>query len=1008
MKLILTSVFALFISIGFSQLKSIEHIIEPMEHDGHDHSNHEDDEVRAEMLKEFDYEAAEAEFVTLVLSINEHDGWLNYQENQYIIENYPDYFTTQIAKGPPKGSQTTGIPTKNAGCPNAGFENLVFAPEWTGGIASYANAFTNNTIQTVGLNALYNNQQSRQTILNTPPGNNNVVLGAIVGHDPIAINPATGIAEIPFIAPFGGNASVRLGNAATGAQKERLRYVFQVTPNNKAFYYQFAVVFNNPAGHPQNVQPYFKIKFLDTLGNIVGGNCGVYNIFSAQAPTDPTYTAFGGGTSFYRKWERVNVDLSPYIGQDITVEFENADCDYGGHYGYAYVDAGCLENLDANVDYCAGDAFAQLVAEPGFTNYQWFGPNGMIPIAGATNDTLLVPAPNLGDTFTVEITTSNGCIIVQNIAIQYSQVDLDDLYTTGTCYGATFGSSIAQATGSQSGYIYSWTLPDGTPVSSNTVGDVNNLGTGTYNLNIASNNPNCGQIDTSFFIPVTPPVVPDSITTNFCEGEGLINAPGNGPFQWYNDAGAIIPAPGGTQNFIIDSTAFQGEHVYLLYQLANGCYDSIVYTLNDNVANSDFTIAQNPGSGCRSRQINFNDATPNTNLVNYIINGPNGFNTTTFSTPLTQWNYNSLDTGVYDVRIVDDGCFYDTTFYIGDLEDSVSSIVEFCPGTPVDLLANSSGNHNWSDPLGGSLGGGNGVNTVSVPTPIEGTYYDSSQVSPGCYYVSAFHLDSITLIAAYTVDQPDCYGGFDGSISGTIVQGITGSSAFSTTGPNGYSSNFNPATGLSAGTYTVTASILTCTVTNDVVVGQPPFPNDTLWMYTQTCDELGQSTIYGPEGYIDYQWNFSGTPISGATSDTMIIDLPIDYNQITLTYTSPVDGCEKKTSEFLFEPFTFDWNPDEYVNVFTPNGDLANNLYYPVRSVTKSTETVAYLAGDYSLVIYNRWGNKVYETTNYLLGWDGTYKGKNVQDGTYFAEIMYRTLCDDQVNKVVQVVQVIR
>lgn len=958
MKLILTSVLSLFITIGFSQLQSIEYIVEPASHEGHDHGDHEEDAIRAEMLKDFDYAAVEAEYASLNLPEGEHDGWLRFKEDEYIIANFPDYFANQIAKGGPKGSQTSGLPTKNLGCPNAGFENLVFAPEWTGGIQQYPTPFNNNTIQTAGLNALYNNANSRHTIVNIPPGNNDPFAGPIVGYDPLAINPTTGLAEIPFVAPFGGNASCRLGNAATGSQKERLRYVFQVTPNNKAFYYQFAVIFNNPAGHTATQQPYFKIKFLDSLGNQVGGPCGLYEILSSQAPSDPSYTPFGGGASYYRKWERVNVDLSPYIGQSITVEFENADCNLGGHYGYAYVDAGCLENLDANVDYCAGDAFAQLVAEPGFSNYQWYGPNSMIPIAGATNDTLLVPAPNLGDTFTVEITTSNGCLIVQNIAIQYSQTDLDDLYTTGTCYGGSFGSSFVQATGSQSGYIFTWTHPNGTPITSNSNGNISNLASGTYNLNIASNNPNCGQIDTNFFIPVTPPLIPDSITTNFCEGEGYITAPGNGPFQWYDNSGTPIPAPAGTQNFLIDSTAYQGEHVYLLYALSNGCYDSTIYTFNDNVANSNFTIVQNPGTGCRSRQINFNDATPQSNLINYIINGPNGFNTTTFSTPITQWNYNNLDTGTYDIRVVDDGCFYDTSFYIGDLEDTTSSLILFCPGTPVNLVANSSGNHSWTDPNGTSLGGGNGVTTMNVPTPFEGTYYDSSQVSPGCYYVSAFHLDSITLVAAYTVDQPNCYGGFDGSITGVIVQGIPGNPGFSTTGPNGYSSNFNPATGLAAGTYTVTASISTCTVTDQVVVGQPPFPADTLWMYTQTCDELGKSTIYGPQGYVDYQWYYGSNPISGETSDTLEIDLPTDYDQIYVTYTSPVDGCQKKTSDFLFEPFSFDWNPSEYNNVFTPNGDLTNNVYYPIHTYSKSVDLLYYLSGDYSMVIYNRWGTR--------------------------------------------------
>jgi gliding motility-associated-like protein len=1006
MKIVLSAVLTLFISIGFSQLKSITYEVETMSHAGHGHE--ENPEKRKEMLKDFDYAAYEVYFTSLNIPQNEHDGLLKFKENEYIMEKFPNYFGSFSADPGPKTVKPSGIPTKAIGCPNAGFENLVFAPEWQGGIETYANPFNNFTIVSNGLNALHSDPNSRHTILNIPPGNDGSSPGPIVGYDPQAVNGA-GIAEIPFVAPFGGNASVRLGNSNTGSQKERLRYVFTVTPNNKAFYYQFAVVFNNPAGHT-NTEPYFKIRFMDSTGNVVGGPCGQYNIISTQAPTDPTYTAFAGGSSYYRKWERVNVDLSPYIGQDITVEFENADCNLGGHWGYAYVDAGCLENLDAAVDYCAGDTYAQLVAEPGFSNYQWFGPNSMIPIAGATNDTLLIPTPNLGDTFTVEITTSNGCVIVQNIAIQYSQTALNELYTTGTCYRGTFGSALAQGTGSQSGYVYTWTVPGSTvPILTNSTGIITGLPAGTYNMNLASNNANCGMIDTSFVIPTVPPMIPDTIQSKFCEGEGIINAPANGTnYQWYNNTGAAVPAPGGTQNFYIDSTAFQGEIVYMSYKLPNGCYDSNVYVLNDNIAPSYFTIQQMPGTGCRSRRITYFDATPASNLKNYIINGPNGFNSTTFSTSATIWNYNNLDTGIYTVRIVDDGCFYDTTFHIDDLTDSVTTIVVFCPGTPVNLTALLNGNHSWTNPAGGSLGGGFGTYQMAVPAPVEGSYIDSSLVSPGCYFVSTFNLDSISLIAAYSVNEPDCYGGFDGSIQGTIVQqGVTGPATYMTTGPNGYTSSSNPANNLPAGTYTIVATVSTCITTNTVIVNQPPFPNDTLWMYTQPCDEIPEGTIYGPQGYINYQWFADGVEISGANQDTLKVGIPVNYDLITVTYTNPVTGCKQKTSEFQFEPFSFNFVPDEFNNVFTPNGDATNNFYYPIHA-DKSVDNLAYLQGDYLMTIFNRWGNKVFQTDNYLRGWDGTSGGDPAKDGTYFAEIMFRTKCDDQIVKLVQVVQLIR
>ncbi|MCW8898593.1 MAG: gliding motility-associated C-terminal domain-containing protein, partial [Flavobacteriales bacterium] len=66
----------------------------------------------------------------------------------------------------------------------------------------------------------------------------------------------------------------------------------------------------------------------------------------------------------------------------------------------------------------------------------------------------------------------------------------------------------------------------------------------------------------------------------------------------------------------------------------------------------------------------------------------------------------------------------------------------------------------------------------------------------------------------------------------------------------------------------------------------------------------------------------------------------------------------------------------EIPNVFTPNNDGINDLFVPVTSkgiVSMNT------------VIYNRWGNKIYETNKLSINWDG----HDVSDGTYFWVILY-------------------
>ena len=61
-------------------------------------------------------------------------------------------------------------------------------------------------------------------------------------------------------------------------------------------------------------------------------------------------------------------------------------------------------------------------------------------------------------------------------------------------------------------------------------------------------------------------------------------------------------------------------------------------------------------------------------------------------------------------------------------------------------------------------------------------------------------------------------------------------------------------------------------------------------------------------------------------------------------------------------------------NVFKPTNEI--NEVFKVKSHQNIVEFHAY--------IFNRWGQKLYEWTDLEGGWDGTYQGKDVKQGTYF------------------------
>lgn len=90
-------------------------------------------------------------------------------------------------------------------------------------------------------------------------------------------------------------------------------------------------------------------------------------------------------------------------------------------------------------------------------------------------------------------------------------------------------------------------------------------------------------------------------------------------------------------------------------------------------------------------------------------------------------------------------------------------------------------------------------------------------------------------------------------------------------------------------------------------------------------------------------------------------------------------GCQDSTREEIYiEPYTI-YAP----NTFTPDGNQFNNVFLPV----------VYLgAEEWKLEIFDRWGERLFESHDINVGWDGTIgNGKIAQDGTYVWKITYKS-----------------
>ena len=71
-------------------------------------------------------------------------------------------------------------------------------------------------------------------------------------------------------------------------------------------------------------------------------------------------------------------------------------------------------------------------------------------------------------------------------------------------------------------------------------------------------------------------------------------------------------------------------------------------------------------------------------------------------------------------------------------------------------------------------------------------------------------------------------------------------------------------------------------------------------------------------------------------------------------------------------------------NAFTPDANGRNEVFKPEGSGCK----------DFKMTIYTRWGEKVFETGNIQMGWDGTYAGKIAPDGIYVYSVDFKDYKD--------------
>ena len=111
-------------------------------------------------------------------------------------------------------------------------------------------------------------------------------------------------------------------------------------------------------------------------------------------------------------------------------------------------------------------------------------------------------------------------------------------------------------------------------------------------------------------------------------------------------------------------------------------------------------------------------------------------------------------------------------------------------------------------------------------------------------------------------------------------------------------------------------------------------------------------------------------------SGTYWVSAYIEDYKITVTDTIRVNYTDCTPPKYPL------WIP----NSFTPNGDGLNDIFKP--------ETLAEIE-EYTMLIFNRWGQQIFESNDINKAWDGKYKGRIVESGVY----TYRIEATDKLTK---------
>ena len=636
----------------------------------------------------------------------------------------------------------------------------------------------------------------------------------------------------------------------------------------------------------------------------------------------------------------------------------------------------CFEAADGSID---------LTVSGGVPNYslEWTGPNGFTSID--QNISGLEPG-----TYEVVVTDLNGCTIDASITL----IEPDDLsvelipevysggYNTTGC--SEDGSIEANINGGSPNYTLNWSTGETSAV-------INDLGEGTYYINVVDIN---GCIVTDTVILTAPPTFDYEINAPTYAGGWNISCHG------FNDGSINLDVTGGVGPFSFNwnngatsqnLTDITSENYSVVITDASGCIDTATIVLNEpNPLNIETFVTTNYngsdiscfGADDGGVQTTVTGGTPNYEYVWTDIQGAVLGNSNSL---------NNLSPGVYTVVVTDEnGCTINQDISVTEPNEvlvDINILTDF-DGMPVSCENTEDGSVS-ANPTGGT-----GSYQFSWDTNPITTSQTLSNIGIGTYNVTVIDVNGCQATANVVLEGhpiPD----FSYSDYGLYCEGDTAIVASFTDANNSCQWVFSTGHVINqCGEFSIDLNTVGCVdaelfVTNefgcinseflesyicfepipDASFNQSDFQITTIPSNVQFWSSSG--------GGYHYEWDFGdGFGSSEINPNHFFPDEAAGTYEIQLIVTS-MFGCVD-TSYSIVEV------QEEFImyvpNTFTPDGDQFNETFLPVL-------TSGYDPYSYHLIIFNRWGEVLFESYDKNVGWDGTYGGKTVKDGTYIWKI---------------------